>query len=130
GFTLIELIIVIAILAILAAILVPSMIGYQREARTAVAQANARTVYSAAAAAEAFMQTRGGAAAAIALTEISTAYVDPLPASPSFAQYVANLLGQNFNGFITVTVDTTDNHITGTTWQETDTSTTIGTYTP
>lgn len=48
GFTLIELIIVIAILAILAAILVPSMMGIVRDSRESVAKTNARSVYSAA----------------------------------------------------------------------------------
>lgn len=51
GFTLIELIVVIAIIGVLAAILVPSMIGYLRQARAAKINANARSAYSAAQAA-------------------------------------------------------------------------------
>lgn len=43
GFTLIELIVVIAILAILAAILIPSITNYIDEANVATAKANART---------------------------------------------------------------------------------------
>ena len=46
GFTLIELIVVIAILAVLAAILVPSILGYVKEARIAANDANARTLFS------------------------------------------------------------------------------------
>ncbi|MEA5027055.1 hypothetical protein SDC9_118984 [bioreactor metagenome] len=46
GFTLIELIVVIAILAILAAILVPSITGYITEANIAKDRANVRTYYS------------------------------------------------------------------------------------
>ena len=46
GFTLIELIVVIAILAVLAAILVPSILGYVKEARIAANDANARSIYS------------------------------------------------------------------------------------
>lgn len=47
GFTLIELIVVIAIIAILAAILVPSMLGYVRNARISQANANAKQVHQA-----------------------------------------------------------------------------------
>ena len=51
GFTLIELIVVIAIIAVLAAILVPSMLGYVRNSRISRANANAKQVNTAFAAA-------------------------------------------------------------------------------
>lgn len=53
GFTLIELIVVIAILAIIAVLAIPSFNGIKEQAAQQVADANARTVYSTAMAAQA-----------------------------------------------------------------------------
>lgn len=48
GFTLIELIVVIAIIGVLAAILVPSMLGYIKNGRITKMNSNAKSIYSAA----------------------------------------------------------------------------------
>lgn len=47
GFTLIELIVVIAIIGVLAAILVPAMIGYVKRSRISTANSAAKSVYNA-----------------------------------------------------------------------------------
>lgn len=46
GFTLIELIVVIAIIGVLAAILVPSMIGYVGQSKLSTANSNAKLAYT------------------------------------------------------------------------------------
>lgn len=51
GFTLVELIVVIAILAVLAAILVPAMLSYMNRAKAQKEESNLRAAYSAACAA-------------------------------------------------------------------------------
>ncbi len=46
GFTLIELIVVVAIIGVLAAVLIPTMIGYVRASRVSEYNSNAKSIYS------------------------------------------------------------------------------------
>ena len=63
GFTLVELVVVIAIIGVLAAILVPSMLTYVRKARLKTANGNAKTAYNALAEFAADAQIKGTPAA-------------------------------------------------------------------
>lgn len=98
GFTLVELVVVMAIIGVLAAILVPAMMNYIRKAQLKSANTNAKTAYNAVAE---FITDRGteGDAVATTIAGYGNQIIDcrDVPASPLNAnqQAVFDVLAQN-----------------------------------
>lgn len=109
GFTLIELIVVIAIIGVLAAILVPSMIGYLRNARISAANADAKLVNTAVA--TALTQANAAGVSAGQLSASVGSKVEIIASTGMTATWgsyqvdFVDYLGKNYKGYSYTQVD-------------------------
>lgn len=100
GFTLIELIVVIAIIGVLAAILVPSMMGFVKDSKYSTANSNAKLVHTNLSTWAAKCETAGHplAAGTSAETPIGARGAAPDPATSSAADALAYYMGTDTPG--------------------------------
>jgi len=130
GFTLVELIVVIAIIAILATILIPTMTKFLGDSKQSKLDANAKAVYNASSAAltKAVSDERtiiacpvGGASFSSGNYVFSSAVVGP----PALAVIQLNDYQKNIKGSGTILYDATTGEVTSVTYTENGKS---GTY--
>ena len=129
GFTLVELVVVIAIIGVLAAILVPSMMTYVKKSRLKTANSNAKTAYNAVATYIADEEIKGNS---INLTTGQSIACDKTTATSGLSKVLVDAMGENGDSAgIAYVVAAKINGKVGTPvvqWAKTKTDSTIGQY--
>jgi len=133
GFTLIELIVVIAIIGVLAAILVPSMLGYVAQSKISTANTNAKLTFTNTSTYITNCGTAGysvatGAASNVDLTVVGNANGAYKKDGTELAKCLQSLMSSANGGFTTSVIDSTGIQCEKTAWAKTTSDVYVGGY--
>lgn len=129
GFTLVELIVVIAIIGVLAAVLVPSMMGYVKSSRLKTANSNAKIVYNAVSAICSEHETQGNVISGDAKINCSTgAGADDNDIISVCGNAVKNALSDNGSGAGEAYINIDNNSVKLVHWRKTHEDSVVGQY--
>lgn len=128
GFTLVELIVVIAIIGVLAAILVPSLSGYVKKSKLQSANSSAKTAYNALATYVTDEETKGNSVTISNTTGVDCTSGTAPAASAAADLAVYNSLHENGSSAGQVAYDVKDGVIDFVQWRKGTTDKVIGQY--